>query len=200
MGIRPSLVAAALTVAAGCMSYRESNTTRTPEEQILLSKAVDYALADAVPSSVTGRRVFLDATNIDCVDKAYVADAVRQGLASQGARLVDKAAEADTVVTARVGMLATQSGTSLLGLPTIKLPALLANGSLETPEIALFKRATQEGLSKISVTVYDNDTKELLDKREGAARTQIDRWSILFLVNFRRTNVPELKIPATPQK
>lgn len=193
-------MAALLVASAGCMSYRESNTTRTPEEQLLLTKAVDYSLADALPTSLVGRRVYLDATNIDCVDKAYVADAVRQGLASKGARMVDKASEADAVVTARVGMLATQSGTSLLGVPTVKLPALLTSGSLETPEIAVFKRSTQDGLSKICLTAYDNDTKELIEKGEGTARTRFDRWSILFVVHFNRTNVPELTLPVSPKK
>lgn len=191
--------AAALMTAAGCMSFRESNTARTPEEQMLLSKAVDYSLAGAIPAGMGGRRVYVDASSLDCIDKAYVADAVRQGLASEGARIVDKAAESDTVVTIRVGMLATQSGTALLGLPTFKVPALLTSGSVETPEIAVFKRATQDGLSKICLTAYDNDTKELIGERQGVSRTRFDRWSILFVINFNRTNVPELKLPVTPQ-
>ena len=191
---------ASVLALAGCMTYRESNTLRTPEEQMLLSKAVDYSLADALPNGLVGRRVFVDATNIDCVDKAYVTDAVKQGLAAKGARLVDKATESDAVVTVRVGMLATQSGSTLIGLPTFKLPALVTAGGFETPEIALFKRATQDGLAKISLTAYDNDTRDLLDHREGTARTRFDRWSILFVVNFNKTNVPELKTPLSPTK
>ena len=190
-----AVVAMAMT---GCVSYRESNTVRTPEEQILLSKAVDYALANAIPTGLVGRRVFVDVSNLDATDKAYVADAVRQGLASKGnARIVEKAGEAEAVVTVRVGMLATQSGTSLIGLPTFKVPAILTSGSLETPEIALFKRATQEGWAKMSLSAYDNDTKEFLNAREGTARTRFDRWHILFVINFNRTNVPELEIPAS---
>jgi len=191
---------ASVVALAGCMTYRESNTLRTPEEQMLLSKAVDYALADALPNGLVGRRVFVDATNIDCVDKAYVTDAVKQGLAAKGARLVDKTTESDAVVTVRVGMLATQSGSTLIGLPTFKLPALVTAGGFETPEIALFKRATQDGLAKISLTAYDNDTRDLLDRREGTARTRFDRWSILFVVNFNKTNVPELKTPPSSMK
>lgn len=191
---------ASVVALAGCMTYRESNTLRTPEEQMLLSKAVDYSLADALPNGLVGRRVFVDATNIDCVDKAYVTDAVKQGLAAKGARLVDKTTESDAVVTVRVGMLATQSGSTLIGLPTFKLPALVTAGGFETPEIALFKRATQDGLAKISLTAYDNDTRDLLDRREGTARTRFDRWSILFVVNFNKTNVPELKTPPSSMK
>jgi len=195
----PGLVAT-LMASAGCMSFRESNTVRTPEEQILLSKAVDYALAGAMPSGLLGRRVFVDATNLDCTDKAYVADAVKQGLASKGARIVDKAGDAEAVVTVRVGMLATQSGTALVGVPSIKVPLPIGSGMLETPEVALFKRATQEGLAKLCLTAYDNDTKELIDTHEGTSRTRYDRWGILFVINFDRTNVPELKMPVSPGK
>ena len=197
--IRSGLLAA-MVFSAGCMTFRESNTTRTPEEQILLSKAVDYSLTEAVSAGLLGKRTFVDATNIDCTDKAYVTDAVKQGLASKGARIVDKAGDAEAVVTVRVGMLATQSGTELIGLPTFKLPAILTSGTLETPEIALFKRATQEGLAKVCLTAYDCKTRELLETREGTARTRFDRWNILFVVNFNRTNVPELLIPLSQKK
>ena len=191
---------ATVMLSSGCMSFRESNTTRTPEEQILLSKAVDYSLVEAIPVGLQGKRVFVDAANLDCTDKAYVTDAVKQGLASKGARIVDKAGDADAVVTVRVGMLATQSGTALIGIPTFKLPAILTSGTLETPEIALFKRATQDGLAKVCLTAYNYDTKALLGAREGTARTRFDRWNILFVVNFNRTNVPELLTPLTPEK
>lgn len=193
-------LALALGLAGGCSTYRESNTTRTPEEQILLTKAVDRSLADALPAGMGGRRVFLDVTNLDCTDKAYVADAVRQGIASQGARMVEKTGDADTVVTVRAGMLATQSGTTIVGIPCFKVPTLVTSGSLETPEFALYKRATQEGLAKLCVTAYDNDTKELIGGREGTARTRFERWHILFVINYNTTNVPELKIPPSPDK
>ena len=193
-------IVATMMVSTGCMSFRESNTTRTPEEQILLSKAVDYSLVEAIPVGLQGKRVFVDAANLDCTDKAYVTDAVKQGLASKGARIVDKAGDADAVVTVRVGMLATQSGTALIGIPTFKLPAILTSGTLETPEIALFKRATQDGLAKVCLTAYDYYTKGLLETHEGTARTRFDRWNILFAFNFNRTNVPELLIPLSQKK
>ena len=188
-------LAAVMAISAGCSSYRESNTVRAPEEQMLLSKAVDYALEGSIPSGLAGRRVFVDVTNLECPDKAYVTDAVRQGLGSKGARIVDKAGEADAVVTVRAGMLATQSGASMVGIPGFKLPSPLTSGTLETPELALFKRSAQEGFVKLCLTVYDANTKELLSTREGSARTTYNRWHILFLINFNTTNVPELTMP-----
>lgn len=190
----------AVLMVAGCMSYRESNTARTPEEQMLLSKAADYSLAGAMPAGLLGRTVFVDVSNLECADKAYVTDAVRQGLGEKGARVVETTAEAEVVVTVRAGMLATQSGTAMVGVPGFKLPLPMTAGSIETPELAFFKRSIQEGLSKLTLTAYDNDTKELLDTRDGTARTHFDRWHILFVINYTTTNVPELKIPNSPGK
>jgi len=190
----------ALMFSGGCLSYRESNTARAPEEQMLLSKAVDYALADAVPTQLVGRRVFLDVSNLDCPDKAYVADAVRQGLAVKNVRTVDKSIAADVDVTIRVGMLATQSGSSMIGVPGVKIPSPIGAGSFEIPELAFFKLTQQEGWAKLCLTAYDNDTKEMIEKREGLARTCFKRWHILFLINFVRTNVPELRmLPSAEQ-
>lgn len=183
------------TLTTGCTTYRETNTVRTPEEQMLLSKSVDYSLETAELSGLADRHVYVDATNLDCVDKAYVIDALKTKLAAGKARLVEKAGEADVVVTVRAAMLATQSGSSLIGLPSIKIPLSVAATTIETPEIALYKRATLEGLCKLCVTAYDSDTRACIDTREGAARTRFDRLSILFVFHKNRTNVPELKIP-----
>lgn len=191
---------AASLATSGCVSYRESNTVRTPEEQALLSKAVDYALDGNTPSGLVGKQVFLDVTNLDCVDKAYVNDAVRQALAKAGAGIVGDADDADAVVTVRAGMLSTQAGAAMLGVPSIKVPLPLGSSTVETPEIALFKRATQEGLARLCLTAYDSDTKKLISSHEGLARTHFDRWHILFFVHFNRTNVPELTLPYSPKK
>lgn len=191
---------AALTFAGGCLSYRETNTTRTPEEQILLSKAVDWALADSIPTQLAGRRVFVDVSNLDCPDKAYVADAVRQELGCKDARIVDKDGAADAVVTVRAGMLATQSGSSLIGIPGFKLPSPIGSGSFEIPELAFFKLTQQEGWSKLCLTAYDNDTREMIEKHSGIARTFFKRGHVLFLFNFMRTNVSELRMPLSPEK
>ena len=198
--IRSAPALAALACAAlmtGCMSFRETNTVRTPEEQMLLSKSVDYTFDAMTFSKLSGRLVFVDATNLDCTDKAYVVDALKQRLGMAGAKIVEKSGEASAVVTVRSAMLSTQSGSALIGIPSIKVPLPIGGSTLETPEVALFKRAMQEGWCKLHVTAYDGDTRALLDKQEGAARTHFDRWHILFLVHFKRTNVPELQMSAT---
>jgi len=193
-------LATAAMALSGCMTVRESNTARTPEEQILLSQGVDRALTNAVPTGLAGKKVFIDVTNLDCTDKAYVTDAVRQQLSQKKALVVEKSGDADTVVTVRAGMLATQSGSSLIGIPSIKFPAVVSSVAVETPEVAFFKHTSQTGRVKLSLTAYDSATRKLLEAREGDARTFFDRWHYMFFRNFERTNVPELEIPLISDK
>jgi hypothetical protein len=112
-------MAAFAAALSGCATYRESNTTRAPEEEMLLSKATDYALDQAVFPNVSGKRVFLDVSNLECVDKGYVTDAIKQRLALKGARVVE-ATNAEVVIAVRAGMFATQSGVSIIGIPSVK--------------------------------------------------------------------------------
>jgi len=186
---------AVLTVAAGCTTYRESNTARTPEEQILLSKAVDYSLAGMTHGKLAGQKAFLDVSGLECVDKAYVVDALKQNLAKDDVRLVDKAEDAEFTVTVRAGMLATQAGAALFGLPALKIPIPMV-GTMDSPEVALYKHVKQDGLAKLCVSAYNKD-KRLVGTHEGQAHTRYSRWTVLLLVHWDTTNVAELKMPVT---
>lgn len=271
---------AALVVAAGCTSYRVSNTARTPEEQMLLSRAADEAIAKSADFSVyAGKRVFLDVSNLECVDKPYVVDALRQALSAAGARVVDKAEPAvaaapekavaagdpppkpraettparggccavargdeemdddgsgemdgdgaddeaaddesvaddetaapepaaaapvldpgaDVIVTVRAGMLGTQHGEGLLGIPAFKVPVPMV-GTVETPEIAFFKRIRQDGKARLCVSGYTRADRVFVAEGSGAGvgRTNVTRWTVFILVHFTTTseNVKELK-------
>ena len=188
-------VAASLTAGVGCSTYRESNTVRTPEEQILLSKAVDLSLASMTYGQLAGQKASLDVSGLECVDKAYVVDALKQNLAANDVRLVDNADAAAFTITVRAGMLATQAGSSLLGIPALKIPIPMV-GSTDSPEVALYKHVKQDGLAKLCVSAYDKD-KRLIVTHEGMAHTRYGRWTVLLLIHWDSTNVPEMKMPVT---
>lgn len=187
--------AVALTVAAGCTTYRDSNTARTPEEQLLLSKAVDYSLAGMTHAKLAGQKAFLDVSGLECVDKAYVVDALKQNLAASDVRLVDKADEAEFIITARAGTVATQAGSALFGIPALKIPIPMV-GTTDSPEVALFKWVKQDGLAKLCVSAYSKD-KKLIGSHEGIGHTRYGRWTLLIMIHWDNTNVPELKMPVT---
>ncbi len=215
-----AMTAAVTLAAVGCTTHRTSNTARTPEEEILLTRAADEAIGGAGDFAVyANKKVFLETSNLECVDKPYVVDALRQALSAAGARVLDKAdgeplpaekpaagakaqrqattaetakagapadgtlnatgtavdaakpgivpgSEVDMIVTVRCGMLGTQHGEALLGLPAFKVPLPMV-GTVETPEIAFFKKNRQEGRAALSIAGYNRADRRLVEEGCG---------------------------------
>ena len=151
------LVLGAVVVCCGCTSMKTTNTARSSTEQMLVSNAVDQALDKVDFRPFTGHAVFLDEKYVDCVDKAYVIASVRHRLLHVGARLVDKADDAEVVVEPRAGSVGTTNSESYLGIPEITLPGMLA-----LPEVRFLTRSQQVGVAKIGVAAYDSKTRTAL--------------------------------------
>jgi hypothetical protein len=147
----------AVLVSGGCTSLKTTNTARSSTEQLLVSNAVDQALDKVDFRPFSGHAVYLDEKYVDCVDKAYVIASVRHRLLRVGARLVDKADEAEVVVEPRAGSVGTANSESYLGIPEITLPGMLA-----LPELRLLTRTQQIGVAKLGVAAYDAKTRTAL--------------------------------------
>ena len=156
---RLPLVSACLLalVVAGCTTPTTSNTARTSIEQLLISNAVDQSLSKIDFRPFQGSAVHLSETYMDSVDKPYVIGSVRHRLLTAGARLVDKAEEADIVVELRSGGIGTHNAESYIGIPEIALPGLVT-----LPEVKLVTRNTQSGTAKLGMVAYDAKTREVL--------------------------------------
>ena len=66
-----------LALVSGCTSTRQSNTARTAREQLLVSNAVDQALAKVDFAPFRGLQVLVEEKYLDCVDKGYVIGSIR---------------------------------------------------------------------------------------------------------------------------
>jgi len=75
----------------GCTTMKESHTSRTGIEQLLISSATDKALDKIDLRPIAQAKVFVESKYLDCVDKNYVLVALHQRLLQQGCTLVDKA-------------------------------------------------------------------------------------------------------------
>jgi hypothetical protein len=98
-----------LAVSSGCTTARSTNTARTGLEQLLVSNAVDQAYDRMDFSNLRGRAVFVDEKYLDCVDKNYVAAALRQRVLWSGGRLAAKAEDADIVLEIASGGVGTDN-------------------------------------------------------------------------------------------
>lgn len=185
-----SAVAIALLLAA-CSSVRETQPGRTATEQLLFSTAADRAadkLALAIPD---GTKVFVDPAYVEGTDSKYLLGAVRDRILRRGGQLMPDRASADLVIEPRIGAISVDRNTALYGMPEVGVPVPLAD--IETPEIALFKRDTQQGVVKLALTMFDAKSGKLVQPGDPvygfAYRTD---WKALLFISWETNDlVPE---------
>lgn len=134
----------------GCASRVVSNTPRTAIEQMLLSGAVDASLEKFTLPEMSGRKVFLDFSNLKAYDVEYITVATRARFARLGAILVAKPEEAEYTAEVASGGLGTEFKELLVGMPSIPVP----NAQVSLPEAPLYRRDEQTGILKLLIFVH----------------------------------------------
>ncbi len=186
----------ALTLCAGCTSTRTSNTARTAREQVLISNAVDQALAKVDFAAFNGAKVFIDDKYLECVDKGYLVGSIRHRAMTNGAMVTAKADDADVVLELRSGVIGTDSADSFVGTPEIVLP-----GMLTLPEVRLISRNNQSAMAKIGIVAYNPKTNQLLG--EGGVSSSMshdNNWFVLGVGPYQNGEVKTEIQQTTPRR
>jgi hypothetical protein len=172
--------------AAGC----GLNKSRLATEQLVISDAVDRAVAGIDFSPLSGNKVFFDTQYLDKVklspvsNTEYVISSLRQQMMAYDLRLQDKREDADFVIEARVGVLGNDGHELTYGVPGSTAvgtaAAFLASPipAPAMPELSLGRRNHQQGTAKIGVFAYDQVTREPVWQSgiaKGASRAR-DTW------------------------
>ncbi|QEG29416.1 hypothetical protein GobsT_42120 [Gemmata obscuriglobus] len=171
------LLAALLT---GCGTTKMTDSPRAATEMLLVSQAIDYAVAKMDFSALSGQAVFLDTTPIekDVIDKGYVISLVRQQLLAHGALIQEERTRALYVVELRAGAIGTDRHSVMVGTPAVSLPSVVPGLPTSIPEIALMKKNDQRGVAKIGVFAYNRVTGRALWQSgtvEGESQSK-DLW------------------------
>ena len=156
---RWTLACFAAVVLTGCGTTRWTDTSRTATEQMLISDAVDRAISQIDFTALEGRDVYLDARFIfGSVDDRYIISTLRQHMLASGCVIKDKPEDATYIVEVRTGAVGTNRNDLLFGTPATQLPSVGGAAPVSgaaIPEIALFKRTSQQGVCKVAVFAYD---------------------------------------------
>jgi hypothetical protein len=157
-----------VAIVAGC----GINKSRLATEQLVVSDAVDKAVAGIDFSPLSGRKVFFDTQYLEGLNMGangnvkYLISSLRQQMLAYDCRLQEKADTADYVVEGRVGVLANDGHEVTYGIPG---SAALASASVffsspvtapSMPELSLGRRNHQAGTAKIGIFAYDRLTRE----------------------------------------
>ncbi len=158
----------ALASASGC----GLNKSRLATEQLVVSDAVDRAVATIDFSPLSGRKVHFDTKYLANVklsptgNTEYVISSLRQQMAAYDLRLMDKPEEAEFIVEARVGVLGNDGQELTYGIPgsaafstaSVFLASPIPAPAM--PELSLGRRNHQQGTAKIGIFAYDRETRE----------------------------------------
>jgi hypothetical protein len=163
------------TLLMGCATMKESDTSRTGLEQLLISNAVDQSLSKVDFTPVSGAKVHLKTDLLDCVDKNYVLISVRSMLLTNKCTLVDKAEDSDVVMEIASGGVGTDRTDLTVGTPEIPLGLM---GSV--PKVSFYERKKAMGTAKLAIIATDNKTKlPVINSGFSLARSDHQHWSMM---------------------
>jgi hypothetical protein len=151
----------------GCGTTKSKLAT----EQLIVSDAVDRAVARINFRPLSHRRVYLDTQYLKSVkgmgfvNADYIISSLRQQMVAASCLLEDKKEDAELIVEARVGALGRDSHDMTYGIPPSSslssAASLVPNApSIPTiPEISLARKSDEIGAAKIAVFAYHRETK-----------------------------------------
>ncbi|MGL6195661.1 MAG: DUF6655 family protein [Thermoguttaceae bacterium] len=156
-----------LLVVCGCGTTKWTDTSRTATEQLLISHAIDHTIEQFDFSPLSGKKVYIDPESVSATtDSKYLCAAIKEHIASYGAKLCEKKEEAEFVAELRAGAVGTDRNDLLYGVPAFTVPTFGIGSSgisgASFPEIAFAKKTNQRAVCKIAVFVYHRDTGQPL--------------------------------------
>ncbi len=166
-----------------CTSGCGTTTNRSATEQLLMSDAVDLAVAQIDFRPLSNQRVYLDNTYLQTVkgqafvNAPYIISSLRQQLTAAGCMLQDNREDAHIIVEPRVGALGTDGHEIAYGLP--QTGALTSAASLITstpgipaiPELSVARVDAQSGIAKVMVFAYERESRQPI-WQSGIARAE----------------------------
>jgi hypothetical protein len=157
-------------VVAGCTTVTMSEPPQTATEQLLVTTAIDDAIAKMNVSSIAaGTRIFVDTSFFDGTGRdrtilfpKYAMGAVRERLLRAGALLTDDKQTAEVIVELRTGGQSVDHNSLFVGIPSITIPIPpYFTAPVTTPELSLFKRDRKTGVAKLAIVAYGRGTGAL---------------------------------------
>ncbi|HUN51332.1 MAG TPA: DUF6655 family protein [Candidatus Sulfotelmatobacter sp.] len=176
-------------LVGACTTVRETNPPRTATEELLISTAADRAAERLAPAIPPGTKVFVDASYLDGTDAKYATAVLHDRLLRLGVHLMPDRKSAEMVVELRSGALSINEHSFLIGIPSFPIPIPLA-GTVEFPEIALYKRVEREGIAKFAATGYDAKSGGLKDSAAAQFGLSHDiDWVLLFFIDWHKDDM-----------
>jgi hypothetical protein len=193
----PCLVLVSLLVAGCSITTGLLPTQPTGVTQQLMLRALERGLAQLDVPRLGARRVQIEVfaqpgqlrDEPRPVNDVFVQEYVTAWLRARGLRAV--ATDPDVTLKVFAGVLGTDRGETLIGIPALQVPVI----NVGLPEIALFKWTRNRGQSEMRVFAFDARTGDFVDQLPpGVGRSKSDDFTVLLFIGFSVTDV-EQRLP-----
>lgn len=195
-GIAVIFGVALIAQTTGCIgSIRETTTPRTASEQLLISTAAERAISgfENVEQELKGRRVAIDDTKFESVDKPYALSALRHYVSEHGGHIVplapvktkdaagkDVEVGPDRILEIRNGALGINDTSWGIGVPAFPLAVPSMPVTSMTPPLYLFFRGKQEGWAKFQFWILDPKQDAYVARSKDLwGKSYYSKWYIL---------------------
>ena len=170
--IRTAFIQWLTTLLIGLLCGCGTTKSRSATEQLLLSDAVDRAVASIDFRPLAGRSVYLDTQYIKSVkgggfiNANYVVSSLRQQMLAANCNLQEERSEADYVAEVRIGALGTDAHNVTYGIPASSglssAASLVPNAPPipAIPEISIAKKEDEMGAAKLAVFAYHRESRK----------------------------------------
>ena len=161
------MLLAANLFSLGCGTTKSQRAT----EQMIVSDAVDLAVAEIDFRALSGETVYFDTQfiknikGVGFVNADYIISSLRQQMIAANCRLQEARDDADFIIEARVGTLGTNGNEVVYGVPAnnaLSTAASLVSSAPSVPtipEVSFAKKDAQVG-AKIAVFAYERATQQ----------------------------------------
>lgn len=158
-----ALPALLVFVSAGCHSPQVTVTGSAATEQLLLTQAWDRALESVNFSPLIGRKVYLDASNINSSKNGWMTYRIREAMSRQGVLLQAKPEDAELIVEAGAGVYGSDAETNYIGIPSSTfVGATTAMPSVSSGTGTIGQCVDQYGAATLAMFAYERDSRKFV--------------------------------------
>ena len=192
------LLAGCCLGTGGCATIKESDTSRTGVEQLLISSAVDRSLDKIDFRPIARAKVYVEEKYLDCTDKNYVIVALHQRLLQQNCTLVGKPEDSDITLEIGSGAVGTDRHDLFMGVPQIPLPP---PSPISIPKMTLYERNKSMGTAKLAIVAYDTKSRaSVINSAAALARTDYKNYTLVGTPGLESGSVEAQIVAATGQR
>ena len=179
-----------LSLLVACsLPPRRPTDPKTPEEQALISRALEKSAGKARLELPSGTKIFIETSGLT-KDHPFVGHVIEGWLGQQGLIICRTSEEATNLVRVIVESIGPTQSTKIIGIPGGDANAGLLG--IRLPEIAFYKKDIRKGYVRFYLDVYEMSTgKHLQATKPYSNIVSYKDYTLFFFFTWQETSIED---------